>query len=135
MVATKQEAKVTYDVRVLGTLWMPGVQAAQHVTIPETDLADAFPADGRIFDPDVRTLAASECEKWCDTHLGDFASIDALDIRRVEVREDFESFERDGSRVEVVGRETTFTQLREFNDDEEQAWHDAMFPCECEECD
>jgi hypothetical protein len=117
-VITTVDARVTYEVRVLGRLWMPGVVAAQQVTIP-ADAMSPLAADDEL-------IAEADCWDWCHAHLGDFAGIDALDIRRVDVREDVEAYEQDGASVTVRRRTAVTTQVVAFTDEQEDAWFDCM---------
>ena len=112
------EITTTYDVRVVGRIWQPGFTCADHVTIASDDLCQMAAYDD--------LMAVADCEAWCDSHLGDFQSIDHYDIRRVDAWSEFAMV--DG--WEISTRAQRFTQLESFTDEVEDAWNDAMNPPE-----
>lgn len=105
--------ETTYDVRFLGHIWMPGVQAAKHVTL-QADIFDVHPQSSESFHEAVtRALNLRE---------GDFSTIDAIDVRKVDR---VTSFERDGD-WEVSTTRQRLTQVESFTDEEETAWDVAL---------
>lgn len=107
------------SLRVLGTLWMPGVQAASSETLNIG--TGPFQTDIDPTDPD-------EVQTWADCHLGDFSSIDAIDAELVETGPTHYEHGPDGWKISSTY--TRSVQVLSFTDDQELAWSDAMFGSE-----
>jgi hypothetical protein len=98
---------VTYDVRFLGTIWQ-GLTCASSAKFAEDKLYD-YEGENAIRD----YLKKTE---------GDFASIDAIDARRVETRQHYQAQETDSSWSRLVVEERVM-QVEQFSDDDEETWY------------
>ncbi len=99
----------TYQVRVVGHIWMPDTQAAYELTV--SDLME-YPQSAAESDAEYRVRMV-QCA--ADQKLGDFQGVDAWEIEAVTV---------EGTRERTV---TTREMLVTFSDDDEMAFYDAMY--------
>lgn len=117
----------SYYVEILGRLWMPQCHTAKQITITPEDLERAGHSEARANDEDGGALAA--IDMYVSTHEGDFSSIEALRVVKLE-REDFQdgAVYAGGWNVQrILTRETV---LRAFTDEEDEAYNACYFDYE-----
>lgn len=115
----------TYHVEILGRLWMPQCHAAKQITITPADLE-------RAGYHDVAGMELEEISAYVDTHEGDFSSIEALRVVKLEHVVETPK-EKDGWTATTT--HTRETMLRDFTDDEQDSYDACYADYEDDEVD
>lgn len=104
----------TYEVRILGRLWMPQCVAATTATV--THPMELPQAEGETdAEYEVRMVE-------CAVNTGDFSTVIAMEIERIDVTESTVPFQQ----VRQVTK--TYTTIQAFDEEHEMQYNDCMFP-------
>jgi hypothetical protein len=115
----------TYEVDVVGRMWMPQCHAATHVTIPAADL----PEHNRPDDMTDLQHEAWKVECRVDMVCGDFSEIEGCEIIRCEKELTVQSSEGQGAGAGQTCTSTVttrYTTIQPFTDEQAEVFADCM---------